>query len=232
MRIVFVRHGEPDYANACLTPIGREQAKAAAVRLREEGIEEIWSSPLGRAMETAKASSDALGLPVQTLDFMREVSWGSVDGAELFGGGHPWAIVFEMTRRGIDLNDPNWRELPYFRTNRLLGCIDRIESGIDEWLERYGYVREGVYYRHTVEEKRQRTIALFSHGGSSAAAMGHILNLQFPCACALLHVDHTGITVVQMESRIGGGTLSRLTLTNDARHIRQAVGPQDAEVSG
>lgn len=225
MRIVFVRHGEPDYANDCLTALGREQAKAAAIRLKEEGIEEIWSSPLGRARETAQAASDVLGLPVRTLDFMREVSWGSVDGTELFGGGHPWAIVFEMTRQGIDLNDPNWRDLPYFRTNRLMDCIDQIESGIDGWLERYGYIREGAYYRHRLEEKPQRTIALFSHGGSSAAAMGHILNLQFPCACALLHIDHTGITVVQMETRAGGGTLSRLTLTNDAEHIRKLKDP-------
>ena len=220
MRIVFVRHGEPDYVNDCLTALGRKQAQAAAVRLKEEGIEEIWSSPLGRARETAQAASDALGLPVHTLDFMREVSWGSTDGTEIPGGGHPWAIVFEMTRQGIDLNDPRWRELPWFRANRLLECIDRIHSGIDGWLEGYGYIREGAYYRHTVEEERQRTIALFSHGGSSAAAMGHILNLRFPCACALLHIDHTGVTVVQMESRSGGGTLSRLTLTNDARHIR------------
>ena len=41
MRIVFVRHGEPDYANDCLTEQGRLQAKAAAERLREEGISEI-----------------------------------------------------------------------------------------------------------------------------------------------------------------------------------------------
>ncbi len=229
MRIVFVRHGEPDYANDCLTPLGREQARAAAARLQEEGIEEIWSSPLGRARETAEAAADALGLPVRILDFMREVSWGSLDGTEIFGGGHPWAIVFEMSRQGIDLNGPNWRELPYFRNNRLLECIDGIEKGIDDWLERYGYVREGVYYSRAAEEKRQRTVALFSHGGSSSAAMGHILNLQFPCACAMLHIDHTGITTVQMESRAGSGTLSRLTLTNDARHIRGLKDPGSAQ---
>ena len=36
MRIVFVRHGEPDYEHDCLTPLGRLQARAAAERLREE----------------------------------------------------------------------------------------------------------------------------------------------------------------------------------------------------
>ena len=71
MRIVFVRHGEPDYRNDCLTETGKIQARQAAVRLREEGIEQIFSSPLGRAQETAAAASEELGLPVQTLDFMR-----------------------------------------------------------------------------------------------------------------------------------------------------------------
>ena len=123
------------------------------------------------------------------------------------------------------LKEVNDEGIPLILVDRLPDCIDQIESGIDGWLERYGYIREGAYYRHTAEEKPQRTIALFSHGGSSAAAMGHILNLQFPCACALLHIDHTGITVVQMESRAGGGTLSRLTLTNDANHIRKLKDP-------
>ena len=56
MRIVFVRHGEPDYRNDCLTETGKIQARQAAVRLREEGIEQIFSSPLGRAQETAAAA--------------------------------------------------------------------------------------------------------------------------------------------------------------------------------
>ena len=57
MRIVFVRHGEPDYTHDCLTEQGKLQALAAAERLREEGIEEIFSSPLGRAAETAAATA-------------------------------------------------------------------------------------------------------------------------------------------------------------------------------
>jgi len=73
MRIVFVRHGEPNYELDCLTPLGRKQAKAAAERLRKEEIEEIYSSPFGRAMETAQAASDALNIhPIQVLDFMHE----------------------------------------------------------------------------------------------------------------------------------------------------------------
>ena len=230
MRIIFVRHGEPDYAHDCLTDLGRSQAKAAAIRLREEGIEELWSSPLGRAKEMAEAASVALGLPVRILDFMQEVTWGATDDAPLFAGGHPWAIVNEMARQGIELNRPDWRTSPYFRTNRVTACVDRIETGIDEWLAVFGYVREGAYYRRTSEEKQPRTVALFSHGGSSCAAMGHILNLPFPFACALIHLDYAGITVVRLDGKTGELTLPRLEMTNDFKHIRQADVPESAAV--
>ncbi len=221
MRIVFVRHGEPDYAHDCLTERGRIQAKLAAERLREEGIEEIWSSPLGRAKETAEAASAVLGLPVRTLDFMEEVTWGSANGAELFAGGHPWAIADEMARQGIELNRPDWRDSPYFRTNRVLDSIDRVEAGIDGWLAGYGYVREGACYQHAAEEKQHKTVAVFSHGGSSCAAMGHILGLPFPYAIALLHLDFTGITVVRLDSRVGTGALPQLKYVNDTGHLRR-----------
>lgn len=220
MRIYFVRHGEPDYAHDCLTERGRAQAALAAERLRDEGIEELWSSPLGRARETAEAASAALGLPVRTLDFMREVTWGSADGAPLYAGGHPWAIVDEMARQGVDLNRPDWRETPYFRTNRVLDCVDAVERGIDGWLAGFGYERAGAYYRRTAAEEAPRTVALFSHGGSSCAAMGHILNLPFPYACAAFHLDFTGVTVLRMDGQVGAGTLPRIELANDAAHLR------------
>ena len=220
MRIVFVRHGEPDYARDCLTELGRIQAEKAAQRLLGEGIGEIYASPLGRARETAQAAAEVLGLPVKTLDFMEEVRWGSADGEELYAGGHPWAIADEMARQGMELNRADWRDAPWFRTNRVVECVDRVERGIDEWLAGFGYLREGKHYRHTAEEEQHKTVALFSHGGSSCAAMGHILGLPFPYAIALLHLDFTGITVVRLDSRAGIGAIPQLKCSNDTAHLR------------
>ena len=222
MRIAFVRHGEPDYARDCLTENGKIQAALAAERLREEGIEEIYSSPLGRAAETAAAASAALGLPVKTLDFMRELHWGDADGGEMPFGGHPWEIADELARQGTDLTDPNWRRHPYFARNRVTGEADAVAEKIDEWLAGLGYIREGLYYRYAREDGEQKTVALFSHGGSSAAAMAHILNLQFPYACALLHLEFTGITVIRLSRKPGEVTLPCMELCNDGRHIKGA----------
>ena len=36
MRFLFIRHGEPDYVNDCLTATGKLQAQAASKRLADE----------------------------------------------------------------------------------------------------------------------------------------------------------------------------------------------------
>ena len=54
MKIILVRHGDPDYEKDCLTELGHKQAKVVAQRLLKENIDEIYSSPLGRAKQTAE----------------------------------------------------------------------------------------------------------------------------------------------------------------------------------
>ena len=219
MRIIFIRHGEPDYEKDCLTEKGRVQAEAAAERLKEEGIGTIWSSPLGRAKETAEAASKALGLQVRMLDFMREVTWGSRDGSSLFADGHPWEIADETAREGVSLTDPGWRANPFFRNNIVCDSVDLVERGTDKWLGELGYRREGDYYRCCRENSLQETAALFCHGGSASAAIAHMLNLPFPYACGLLHMEFTGITILRLDRHPGSRTLPCLELVNDARHI-------------
>lgn len=229
MRIVFVRHGEPDYANDCLTPLGKLQAKAAAERLREEGIGAIYTSPQGRARQTAEAAAEVLGFPPQTLDFMHEIHWGSVDGEEIYANGHPWKIADELVHTGQDLTDENWREHLFYRNNRAAEAVRTVEDGIDGWLASLGYVREGAYYRNTRTDDAQFTVALFSHGGSSSAAMGRLLNLPFPYMCAVFHLPFTGITTLRFDRHPGSLSAPVLELAGDGRHIRGVALPESAE---
>ena len=101
MRIIFVRHGEPDYANDCLTPEGHKQAAAAAERLSVEGVREIYAAPSGRAQQTAACTARRLGLEVATLSFMGEISWG---GQGIPADGRPWTLGYRMLQEGSDLN--------------------------------------------------------------------------------------------------------------------------------
>ena len=76
MLIYFVRHGHPDYETDSLTEMGRLQAEAAARRLANAGIQEIYSSPQGRAYETAQYTARPLDLEIQTCSFIHELVWG------------------------------------------------------------------------------------------------------------------------------------------------------------
>nr|MCR4945711.1 histidine phosphatase family protein [Lachnospiraceae bacterium] len=99
MILILVRHGDPDYQKDCLTELGHEQAKATAKRLMEEGIEEIYASPLGRARQTAQAFADLSGLgEIKILDFMREIRYGREDA--LYQSGNPWLMACKLVSEG------------------------------------------------------------------------------------------------------------------------------------
>jgi len=219
MRLIFVRHGEPNYENDCLTDLGRRQAEAAARRLAGEGIDEIWSSPYGRALETAEISADQLGVgPVRLLDGLRELRWGGRDGREIFAKGHPWTIADTLSQEGWDLTDPAWRAHPYFVDNLVVDETDRVARATDEWLAGLGYIREGAAYRCAAEN--HRTVALFAHGGSGAAFFARILNWTFPYAVATLHFHLTGISILRFDPRAGSRIAPSIELMNDGTHIK------------
>lgn len=85
----YLRHGETE-ANAAgtiagsldveLTPLGRDQARAAARMLADEPITAIYASPLRRARETAQPIAEALGLPVTIVEEIAERNWGDLEG--------------------------------------------------------------------------------------------------------------------------------------------------------
>ena len=158
MRIIFVRHGHPNYRNDCLTEIGHLQATAVAERLKNENIARICSSSCGRARETAEHIAVYHDLPVITYDFMREIGWGSLSGEPLFQNGHPWFTIDDMIAKGENLNDPDWANSQRFRNNEVTHHTRRVIDGFDEWLAALGYLREGNYYRVTKKKIRKTSL--------------------------------------------------------------------------
>jgi probable phosphoglycerate mutase len=216
MRIIFVRHGEPDYEKDCLTSRGQLQAERAAKRLKREGISRIYSSPMGRAYYTAMALSKELGLPVTKLDFMHEITWG---GEGVPFEGHPWTLSDMMIcEEDFDFFGKDWRKHPYFEKNTATPEYDRVGPEFDEFLEAEGYLHEGTRFK-CVKENND-TIAVFSHGGSGACVLAHILSLPFPYVCTVMPYDFTSIITLEFPVRKGGYVHPRIELFNDIEHIK------------
>ena len=218
MRIIFVRHGHPNYRKDCLTEEGHAHAEAAALRLKDEGITEIHASSCGRAVETAEHIAARHGLPVEKYDFIREIGWGSIDGEPVPHKGHPWTIIDDWIASGRSLMNPDWAQADEFRRNQVVGFVTRIGAGMDEWLSTLGYDREGDLYR--VREKNDDTVVLTSHAGASCAAMARMFNLPFPFALHSISASYTAVTIVKLEGETGALAAPRFELMNDDRHIR------------
>ncbi len=219
MRILFVRHGEPDYARDCLTDEGRRQAEAAAKRLAGEGIEKLYASPMGRALQTAEPTARLLGLGVQVLDWMREITWG---GPGLPEEGHPWTLSdWLIEREDFDFFALDWRKHPYFSRNAALRCYDDVAARFDGLLLENGYRHEGTRCFCTAEAAQ--TVALFSHGGSGGCALAHLLALPLPYVLSVMPYGFTSVIAVELPVRPGEYVRPRLELFNDCRHTLGAA---------
>jgi probable phosphoglycerate mutase len=85
----YLRHGETEAnvrliiagsLDVDLTPLGREQARAAARAFAAVPITAVYSSPLKRARETAEPIAHALKLSVSVLAEIAERNWGELEG--------------------------------------------------------------------------------------------------------------------------------------------------------
>jgi ribonuclease H / adenosylcobalamin/alpha-ribazole phosphatase len=84
-----VRHGQTvqnvagiaqGWNDSELSDAGRDQVLRLAERLAHVKATALYSSPLGRAMSTAQAIADTTGLPIVTLDDLREMNYGGWEG--------------------------------------------------------------------------------------------------------------------------------------------------------
>ena len=72
MRILLIRHGDPDYDNDTLTEKGRREAALLAEAAPYMNLGTCFVSPLGRAQDTAAYSLEKTGRTAETLDWLRE----------------------------------------------------------------------------------------------------------------------------------------------------------------
>ena len=53
MRLIIIRHGDPDYEKDSLTEKGWKEAELLAERIAKLNVKDFYVSPLGRAKDTA-----------------------------------------------------------------------------------------------------------------------------------------------------------------------------------
>ena len=141
------------YTDVPLNPLGLRQAALVADRLRASvPLEAIVSSPLSRALTTARMIGDRYGLEPTIVPGLMEMNFGSLEGVSVarFAAEHP-----ELASRMLDLDDFDlgW---PEGETRRAFH--ERVLTTFEAIL--------GEYASHT--------IAVVAHGGVIASFVAQI----------------------------------------------------------
>lgn len=72
MKLIFIRHGDPDYDLDSLTEKGFREAALLAPRFARMKADYVFQSPLGRAQATAKPCLELTGQDAVTYPWLQE----------------------------------------------------------------------------------------------------------------------------------------------------------------
>ena len=135
----IVRHGQTNWnilgktqghGNSDLTAKGIEQATELAESIVNYPINYIYSSDLGRAVQTAQILGDKLNIKVEETEALREMGFGEWEGLLIDEIKTNYANVYTTWR-----NEPHLAQIPGGETLHLIK--DRVDSFIQSLNEKY-----------------------------------------------------------------------------------------------
>ena len=253
MRLIVIRHGDPDYDNDTLTEKGKREAALLAPRIAAlQDIRAIYVSPFGRAQATAAPALALMGREAVTLPWLREFSYRIED--PVTGRKHvPWDLLPEYyTREPAFFDREKWYEAPLYKTNPEIGeNAPLVMQGFDDLMASWGYERQrrAAYYHVNDSEKtliradvrprychedhpedRDDTLLFFCHLGAELFLVGYLLGISPVLLWQGVYLAPTAVTVLNEERRHGNNAAFRIQVLGDVSHL--TAGGEPVSYSG
>ena len=218
MRLLIVRHGDPDYELDSLTEKGFREVELLSERLVKEKMDQIYVSTMGRAMKTAEPTLKKTGKTAVECEWLREFSpkimRPDVQDHEMI----VWDWLPKDWLADPDYADPEkWCETEIMKAGHVKEEYQRVIAHFDQVLAEHGYVRDGKLYR--VENANEDTLVFFCHFGLQCVLLSHLMNISpmilwhFACAAP------SSVTTVYTEERREGTAIFRVNSMGDQSHL-------------
>ncbi|MBQ9198195.1 MAG: histidine phosphatase family protein [Clostridia bacterium] len=223
MRILIVRHAEPDYVRDSLTEKGRREADLLGQRLAAIPAKAYYVSPLGRAQETAEYTLKRVNRTAETLPWLAEFR-GRLPDPETGNARIPWdyrTTAWAGRRQLMDRE--RWQEDALVAGGNVADIWRETKEGVDALLLRYGYRRDGFVYR--CDNNTDDTLVLFCHYGIGMSILSYLTNMPpVPMWQSFLFVPSAVTTVITQE-RVPGEIEFRCLCAGDVSHLLAAGEP-------
>lgn len=241
MRLIFVRHGEPDYENDTLTKKGWREAELLAERISKWDVTKFYCSPLGRAKDTASCTLKKMNRTAETLDWTKEFFY-PIDDPVTGRYGVPWDFVPSCwSNDPLMLDIDQWVNAKIPSQNPMIAPAYRsVCQNVDELLASYGYIRKNNYYQIPDAEERfikstfspsdlnpfgnvpdtgSPCLVFFCHLGITFIILSHLLNIPFPLIVHGMFLPTASITVLNSEERWGKEVYFRAQSVGDVYYL-------------
>ncbi len=219
MLLYIVRHGDPIYETDSLTERGKLQAEAVGKRMLDSKIDRIFSSPMGRAKETADPACRLLGLEKHIEDWTHEI--GDERKTPYPDGKMKSISLLQNTtfreNGNIDLPFERAYECTGINETKMKEAASFIEEHGKEFLERLGYKEENGVYR--ILRNNDERVALFCHAAFARTWISILLHIPLHIMWSSLDYTHTGVTVIEFKNNKNGITAPKCLCYSDLSHL-------------
>ena len=218
MRLLIIRHGDPDYSIDSLTEKGWREAELLSERIAKLDVKAFYCSPLGRAQDTAKATLKRMNRTAETLEWLKEFYYCKVKVPGTDNEVLCWDFLPSFYTKVDELYDPvQFKELDFMREGHYPELYKNVTDGLDALLEKHGYKRRERYYE-AVEPNRD-TVVLFCHFGIECQLLGHMLGISPVILAQHLCAAPTSVTTLITEEREKGIAIFRCQSFGDISHL-------------
>lgn len=216
MKILIIRHGDPDYEIDGLTEKGKREAAMLAERISKLDIKEFYVSPLGRAKATAAYTLEKMNRTAEECAWLREF-----DVPVIYKGEKRvpmWDMLpEEWTEVGEYYNKDEWYKTPMMESGNVIAEAEKVFAGLDGIIAKNGYIRKGNIYR--AEKPNNDTIVFFCHFGVECVLLSHLLGISPVVMWHNFCAAPTSVTTLVTEERREGIASFRMNSFGDTSHL-------------
>lgn len=219
MKLLLIRHGDPDYEHDSLTKQGIIEAQLLAKRMENVEAAGYYVSPLGRAKETASYTLKQVHKTATECEWLKEffsvkIKRPDQNGAETIA----WDWLPQDWDNEPQLYDKDaWLDMPVFAETEMRAEYHRVIGKFDELLEEHGYKRRGHFYE--VTKPNNDTLVFFCHFGLECVLLSHLINVSPMILWQGFCAAPTSVTTVVTEERRKGIASFRVSAFGDTSHL-------------
>lgn len=255
MRLIFIRHGDPDYAIDNLTEKGKREVALLTERIcKWENITDFYTSPMGRAIATGKPALDKLNRTAEVLPWLQEFKYltkypENISDKDLAGKeAMCWDLKPDyFTSDPLFFDKDEFTDSDFMQAGDIKSKYKMVCDGFDSILARYGYTRNDKnfytvsnpvpnhnwnnpiekYHLKSIKDDypEETTLVFFCHLGVMFTIIAHLIGLSPMQLWQGFYVAPTSITVVNSEERIAGEAWFRVERLGDTNHLTNGKEP-------